>query len=106
MENQRLCDLSAGKALDATQEDEVVSPWIVCFVAALEPGHAALDQRHIGESFAYSHAAEAIILTVGERVRDPLLIGRQYVDRVMAGIAEGFKPRRIAGKAPEDQRRL
>ncbi len=57
MENQRLGDFTAGKALDATQKDKVVSTRIACFVAALEPGYAAFDQRHIGESFAQLQAA-------------------------------------------------
>jgi hypothetical protein len=106
MENQWIGGLATGKALDATQENEVVAARIMRLVTAFEPRRAALDQGYSGQPWREGERVETILVTAGETVRDDLLIGGQDIDGVMAGVTKGCESRGVACEAPQDQGRV
>ncbi len=106
MENQWFGRFTARKALHPAEEDEMVAARIMRLVAALEPRRATFDQGHAGKPAAHRETAEAPVLTTREGVRNSLLIDGEDIDRVSGGLSENVEPRRVAGKAPENQRWL
>ena len=67
---------------------------------------AALVVRPRGPGGRHQRPRAAVALARRKGVGNVLLVGRQHVDRVVAGAAERLDVRRVQRQAPENERRV
>ncbi len=104
MENKWLERGVVIKSLYPADENKVVSAWVNGFVAALEPGGTALEERGTGKPAACIDALKAIRQARSKAIGDGLLVGGENVDRIVAGLTEHFNAGRCYGQTPQDER--
>ena len=93
-----------GVAFDATEEDDVVTALVGCFVGDLKNCTAIGQNRRTANTRVPVQTSKAVRRPSGEAVGKVFLISGQDVDDVVAGAAEGAEVDRAVVEAPEHQR--
>eukprot|EP00825_Cyclidium_porcatum_P008011 TRINITY_DN1400_c0_g1_i16.p4 TRINITY_DN1400_c0_g1~~TRINITY_DN1400_c0_g1_i16.p4 ORF type:complete len:144 (+),score=16.48 TRINITY_DN1400_c0_g1_i16:122-553(+) len=77
-----------------------------CFVGDFEGRAAARENRGTAGAMLPGQADKAVGWPSGEAIGNILLLGRQDIDGVVAGLAKRFEVMRIVVQTPKDQGRV
>ena len=106
MEQERRHSGRLAESFDTANEDGVVAASMGDFVGYFETGAAAWQQRRPASAGMPVQSGEAVDRPRSEAVGEIELAGRQNIDGMVAGAAEGGEVVRGIVKAPEHQGRI